>query len=202
MHENQRKAQLDSWFDELIRALDNRSVFINQSDDPVFFLVYPPLWSVTVYSMLPEWGAKLRHRSWMPEEYNVGLAVLDYLRDHPDRSTVVEFERENPQEISDVNRSLDEFLLSDGGYVVEQWVLDRIESLSGTPNGLLILSGIELLHPHLQIGRVEQRLQGRFRVPTIVLYPGMRTGSFGLRFLGFYPPDGTYRSRHIGGTRA
>lgn len=201
MHDTQRKTQLDDWFDQLIRTIDQRSVFINQSDDPVYFLVYPPLWSLTVYSMLPEWSARLRHRNWVPHEYNIGLAVLDWLRAHPDFETVLQFERDNPDALHDVNNSLSELLQHDGGYLPEQWIAAELEKLAAAPKSVLILSGIELLHPHLQIGRIEQRLQGRFSVPTVVLYPGTRTSSFGLRYLGFYPPDGTYRSRHIGGTR-
>jgi len=36
-------------------------------------------------------------------------------------------------------------------------------------------------------------------VPTIILYPGIRSGRTTLRFLGIYPEDGNYRSTHIGG---
>ena len=33
----------------------------------------------------------------------------------------------------------------------------------------------------------------------VFLYPGFRTGETKLKFLGFYPEDGNYRSVHIGG---
>jgi len=48
-------------------------------------------------------------------------------------------------------------------------------------------------------GSLEQRLQGKFTVPTVILYPGKRAGRTSLRFLGIYPEDGNYRSVHIGG---
>ena len=37
------------------------------------------------------------------------------------------------------------------------------------------------------------------KVPTVVFYPGRRSGQFGLHFLGFYPEDGNYRATLIGG---
>ena len=49
------------------------------------------------------------------------------------------------------------------------------------------------------IGAVEAQLQGQFHVPTVFLYPGVRTGKTKLKFLGFYPEDGNYRSVHVGG---
>jgi len=55
------------------------------------------------------------------------------------------------------------------------------------------------LHPFLRIGAIESQLQGQFHVPTVFLYPGVRTGKTRLRFLGFYPEDGNYRSVHVGG---
>jgi len=36
-------------------------------------------------------------------------------------------------------------------------------------------------------------------VPTVFFYPGIRTGKTRLKFLGFYPDDGNYRSVHVGG---
>lgn len=54
-------------------------------------------------------------------------------------------------------------------------------------------------HPYMRIGSIEGQLQGKFSVPTVFLYPGIRTGKTRLKFLGFYPEDGNYRSVHVGG---
>ena len=61
------------------------------------------------------------------------------------------------------------------------------------------MTDLEALHPFLRIGAIESQLQGQFHVPTVFLYPGIRTGKTRLKFLGFYPEDGNYRSVHIGG---
>ena len=67
------------------------------------------------------------------------------------------------------------------------------------PNALLLVTDLEALHPYLRIGTIEGQLSGKFCVPTVFLYPGVRTGKTKLRFLGFYPEDGNYRSVHVGG---
>jgi len=51
----------------------------------------------------------------------------------------------------------------------------------------------------MRIGAIESQLYGKFSVPTIFLYPGERTGKTRLKFMGFYPEDGNYRSVHVGG---
>jgi len=62
-----------------------------------------------------------------------------------------------------------------------------------------LVTDLEALHPFLRIGVIESQLQGKFHVPTVFLYPGIRTGKTRLKFLGFYPEDGNYRSVHVGG---
>lgn len=195
-------SQLERWFDELMHALRQRTVFVNQGDDPVYFLVYPPIASLEVYRLLPDWQKKLKHGGWTPHLFNVGMELTEFIVRHPDAEMILEHERANPADQPTVIESVRQ-LLRDGAdaIVVESWVLDQIDRASELDNGLLLLTGIELLHPYLQIGRIEQRLQGRFTVPTVVLYPGTKTSTFGLKYLGFYEPDGNYRSRHIGGTR-
>ena len=74
-----------------------------------------------------------------------------------------------------------------------------LQPLEGQHNALLLVTDLEALHPFLRIGAIESQLQGKFQVPTIFLYPGMRTGKTRLKFLGFYPEDGNYRSVHVGG---
>ena len=85
---------------------------------------------------------------------------------------------------------------------LDQWFapapLPQIHDAS-TGDPLLLVTDLEALHPYLRIGTIEGQLSGKFCVPTVFLYPGVRTGKTKLSFLGFYPEDGSYRSVHIGG---
>ena len=98
---------------------------------------------------------------------------------------------------SRTNKSLADILTADNA------LLKRLEAalqpLEGQQNALLLVTDLEALHPFLRIGAIESQLQGKFHVPTIFLYPGVRTGKTRLKFLGFYPEDGNYRSVHVGG---
>jgi hypothetical protein len=76
---------------------------------------------------------------------------------------------------------------------------ERLVALEGKPSTIMLVTDLEALHPYIRIGAIEAQLQGKFHVPTVFLYPGIRTGKTRLRFLGFYPEDGNYRSVHVGG---
>ena len=206
--------QLEQWYSELRRSLQHRSVVIDKGEDPVFFVVYPPRMTLRIYKELPSWKARLRSDGFLTRTFDLGMALESFIADHEHYPEIVEYLRDNPEEIEAARRSIADLLMKDRQRtILEDWVAAEIKEATelhgdddGSQNrasgdqGLLFLTGIEHLHPYLQIGRIEQSLQGRITCPVVVFYPGLRTSAFGLRYLGFYPADGNYRSRHIGGT--
>jgi hypothetical protein len=64
---------------------------------------------------------------------------------------------------------------------------------------VILLTEAELLHPWFRTRAIESRLHDRVKTPTVIFYPGERSGQYGLKFLGFYPLDGNYRSTLTGG---
>jgi len=56
------------------------------------------------------------------------------------------------------------------------------------------------MHPFFRAHVIESALTDKIKVPTVLLYPGRRSGQFGLHFLDFYPVDGNYRATIVGGT--
>jgi hypothetical protein len=99
--------------------------------------------------------------------------------------------------LAEINQTLENVLTQDDA--LKRRIEQKLESLRGRPKTVLFITDLEALHPYLRVGVLEQKLQGKFAVPTVILYPGVRDGKTTLRFLGFYPPDGNYRSVHIGG---
>jgi len=67
-----------------------------------------------------------------------------------------------------------------------------------SPSRVVFLVDTALLHPYFRVRTLESALHDRVKVPTIIFYPGRRSGQYGLHFLGFYPVDGNYRSTLIG----
>ena len=80
--------------------------------------------------------------------------------------------------------------------VVENAVLEAQAKLNGQTNPLLIITDLEAIHPFTRFGPVEQKVYTDLFIPLIILYPGTISGS-SLEFLGFYPQDGNYRSKHF-----
>ena len=119
------------------------------------------------------------------------------LKDDPLWSLCVMVDKSAPTDWPRTNKALADVLTNNNA------LLNRLEvalqPLEGKKNALLLVTDLEALHPFLRIGALESQLQGKFYVPTIFLYPGVRTGKTRLRFLGFYPEDGNYRSVHVGG---
>jgi hypothetical protein len=196
--------QLEQSFDDLRRALTHRSLLVDQGEDPVFFLVYNPEDSLRMYRRMGELVKALHHDGWHPRQFDLGERLEHHITGHQDYGFILQGlreDRDDPDVVAQVYQSVRQ-LLQDGpdATVVEGWVAAEIDAAAREPAGLLMIYGLELLHPYLQIGYVEQKIQGHVTCPVVVLYPGKRTSAFGLRFLGFYPPDGNYRSRHVGGT--
>jgi hypothetical protein len=102
-----------------------------------------------------------------------------------------------PLDWARTNKALADIVTSGGGLL--RCIEEALRPLEAIRNGLLLVTDLEALHPFLRIGAIESQLQGKFHVPTVFLYPGVRTGKTRLKFLGFYPEDGNYRSVHVGG---
>ena len=106
-------------------------------------------------------------------------------------------DKASPLNWSRTNKALADIVVSGGGLL--RRLEEALRRLESKPNALLLVTDLEALHPFLRIGAIESQLQGNFHVPTVFLYPGVRTGKTRLKFLGFYPEDGNYRSVHVGG---
>ena len=103
-----------------------------------------------------------------------------------------------PQEWTKTNNSLAN-ALTDPVKGLQVRLEQKLTELEDDKKALLLVTDLEALHPYMRIGSIESQLQGRFNIPTVFLYPGIRTGQTQLKFLGFYPEDGNYRSMHVGG---
>ena len=80
--------------------------------------------------------------------------------------------------------------------VIERAILAKMEAISATSKSLLLITDLECLHPYSRFGPIEQQIYADISVPLLVLYPGQLAGS-SLDFLSIYPPDGSYRSKHL-----
>jgi hypothetical protein len=189
---------LQASFKELQERLSSGGTFFsNTGDDPVIYLVFRPEEMLEVKRRLKQWTAKLKIDGWTVHKFSMAEAVHEILRGQALRDVWMESEAEAPLDFAAINATLRDALMADDA--LKNALQQKLEELSGQPHALLLVTDLEALHPYLRVGSIEQKLQGRFTVPTVFLYPGIRAGKATLKFLGIYPEDGNYRSTHIGG---
>jgi hypothetical protein len=184
-------------FDELRERIRYGRELGHASFEPIYYLVFPPEQIIEVKRQTPAWISKLNQEGWEVNTFSVAEHVWTLLKENPLWSLCVMEDKAAPLDWSRTNKSLADVLTSENGLLKR--LENALQPLEGNKNAMLLVTDLEALHPFLRIGVIESQLQGKFHVPTVFLYPGIRTGKTRLKFLGFYPEDGNYRSVHVGG---
>ena len=188
---------LEDNFSELVHRVEAGREFVDASFEPIFYLVFDPGDILEVKRKTPGWQARLENSGWNVHTFSIAKQVTDILEMAPQRKFWLAGDRKAPLEWRRTNGALANALTAQGQLQVRLEAL--LSSLEGKTNTIVLVTDLEALHPYLRIGAIESQLQGKFHVPTVFLYPGTRMGKTQLRFLGFYPEDGNYRSVHVGG---
>lgn len=190
-------SSLKADFDELRERIRHGRALGHASFEPIYYLVFSPDQILEVKRQTPAWISKLHHEGWNVHTFSIAEHIWATFKQDPLWSLCVMEDKSAPMDWPRTNKALADILAAENG------LLKRLEAalqpLEGQQNALLLATDLEALHPFLRIGAIESQLQGKFHVPTIFLYPGVRAGKTLLKFLGFYPADGNYRSVHVGG---
>ncbi len=187
-------------FEELWQRLRAGRGLTNTGDDPVYYLVFKPEQMLEIKRLQKQWAARLAKQGWTMETMSMAATVLEIFRSNELRDVWLSSPANtgcDRESVTEINKTLEDALTADE--LLKRKIEIRLNSLRGRAQTVLFITDLEALHPYLRVGVLEQKLQGKFTVPTVILYPGVRDGKTTLRFLGFYPPDGNYRSVHIGG---
>ena len=184
-------------FNELLERVRQGREFAHASFEPIYYLVFHPNQILDVKRQTPAWVAKLRNEGWEVTVFSIAENITDILANAPMRKLWLAADSKNPLDWDKTNKSLANALTKSPQ--LQSRLEVTLSSLEGRPNAIVLVTDLEALHPYLRIGAIEAQLQGKFHVPTVFLYPGVRTGKTRLKFLGFYPEDGNYRSVHVGG---
>lgn len=190
-------SSLDQDFEELRLRIKQGGGLRNTGDDPLYYLIFRPEEMLEVKRRMKQWTAKLTLDGWKVHTLSMADVIHNIIKNNDLREIWLESEKENPLDFDAINRTLSDALTA--GDALKQSVLEKIHEAAKEDNGLLLIADLEALHPYMRIGSIEQKLQGKINVTTIILYPGKRTGRTTLKFLGIYQEDGNYRSIHIGG---
>lgn len=166
--------------------------------DPFFHFVHRPEETGELMRALPRWRARLEEDGWRVQICSLAemmWRVIDasgrwdaWIEVEPDSSTT-----ETNDAVGDALRTKE----GSGQPGLAPAILDVVSRQPA--GGLLLLTDAALLHPFFRVRTIESLVHDRVASPTVLFYPGTRTGQFGLRFLGFYSEDANYRSSIIGG---
>ena len=187
---------LNADFQELMERIRGGREYGHASFEPIYYLVFPPHRILEVKRSLPAWEARLKNSGWEVHRFSMAEHVEEIVAEAPQRDIWIRADRKDPQNWRKTNESL-AGVLQNGG--LRERLGELLDGLKGHDKAMVLVTDLEALHPYMRIGMIEGELYGRFRVPTVILYPGERTGKSRLKFLGFYHEDGNYRSVHIGG---
>ncbi len=183
-------------FDELRQRIRHGRRIDCAGDDPVYYLVFDPRLMLAVKKRTKAWKAKLELEGWKVHVFSMADAANEILTNHPYRELWLLSEKDDPLDFESVAQTLTDALTAKDA--LKAMLEEKLQSLAGEEQSVLFVTDLEALHPYLRVGAIEQRLQGKFAAPAIILYPGKRKGRTNLKFLGIYPEDGNYRSIHIG----
>jgi hypothetical protein len=184
-------------FDELCERIRSGRELGHASFEPIYYLIFSPEQILEVKRQTPAWVSKIHQEGWDVHSFSIAENLWRLLMDDPLWSLCLMEDKAAPLDWSRTNKALADIVTSGGGLL--RALEDALRPLEGNSNALLLVTDLEALHPFLRIGAIESQLQGKFHVPTVFFYPGTRTGKTRLKFLGFYPEDGNYRSVHVGG---
>jgi hypothetical protein len=184
-------------FTELRRQLKSGIAATRQTGfDPVYYLVFPASEILQAKRELPRILAQLKLDGYTPHVFSLTDVLNNWFQEHSRRPLWQKGLESSGQDRELFRKQFSSVLES--SEVLSEKVREKIDEIGGDPQAILILTDLESLHPFLHISGVEQQLVGKFKVPTIVLYPGVRGGAYSLRFLGIHQENANYRSIHIG----
>lgn len=190
-------SSLKADFNELMERIRYGRELSHASFEPIYYLVFHPSKILEVKRQMSAWKAKLRNEGWDVHNFLILTHIEDILQNAPQRKFWIQADERAPVNWEKTNQSLANALTNNSA--LQSRLENQLAELEGNKNAILLVTELEALHPYLRIGAIESKLQGRFTVPTVFFYPGIRTGKTRLKFLGFYPEDGNYRSVHVGG---
>lgn len=185
-------------FDELMERVRQGRDVGHASFEPVYYLVFPPGEILEVKRSMPAWIARLRNEGWEVTRFSMAEHIAAILSESRLRKRWLDGDRKAPLDWQKTNDSL-AYAVTNGSNALQVRLKAQLDALHGQSQAILLVTDLEALHAYTRIGVIEGQLYGSFTTPTIFFYPGERTGKSRLRFLGFYPEDGNYRSVHVGG---
>ena len=184
---------LDNVFNQLIERIQEPDALNPAKSDPVYYFAYPPEFMLDLKKRLPRWISKICEAGFEVQRISLADILWEIIDTSGRWNDWLELEGE--ADTDEINEAVRDVLRQGNRFV------DRVAgAIEAAPEGtVILLTEAELLHPYFRTRTIESRLHDKVKTPTVIFYPGRRSGQYGLHFLDFYPVDGNYRSTLLGG---
>lgn len=179
---------------QIIKNLDSPHTSEHSGDKNIFYLTFPFDAILEIKKYKETLISLLKHSNYNVTTLSIGNVVQDFIKNNPRRNNWVDFSKvEYKIEMTDFFKGIGSAIIENK--IIENAILEKQNEIKGKSKPLLLLTDLEGIHPFTRFGPVEQNIYNSVEIPIVILYPGELSGS-SLDFLGFYPPDGNYRSKH------
>lgn len=186
---------LTTKFKEALKWLETPHTGQHVGDKQIIYLTFDVSEIQQVKKLTPQWVKVAAHAGYKLEILSVAKVLNQFFAENPNRESWFEFD--NAQEKWELEELFQDLGANvKNNQVIQKAILEAQEQLKNKPQTVLLVTDLEALHPFSRFGPIEQSIYNQVEMPMIVLYPGKKSGS-ALKFLGFYPEDGNYRSKHI-----
>jgi len=184
---------LDETFDSLVEHLQHPESLNPAKSDPFFYFVHDPAETLAVKQKLSVWRSVLGNEGWTVDIVSLSKLIWDIVNKSGRWDEWLGLERDSDPEA--MNEAISDVLRSDNA-LVESLAKHIRQERDRT---LVFVTDVAALHPYFRARSLESGLHDQVKVPTVLFYPGRRSGQYGLHFLGFYEFDGNYRATLLGG---
>lgn len=184
---------LDETFAALVTHLRQPEALNPAKSDPFFYFVHDPTETLQVKQKIGIWSAQLKNEGWTVEHVSLAKLLWKIVGASGRWDEWLELEPEAEPEA--MNEAIRNVLRTDNV------LIDSLAQYVGQerPRTIVFVTDTVALHPYFRARALEGGLHDRVKVPTVIFYPGHRSGQYGLHFLGFYEFDGNYRATLLGG---
>jgi len=187
---------LDNKFKMILEYLETSNPNHFAGDKLICYLTYAPSLTIEVKRKVPSWVSLAKGYEFNCSVLSMASILNEFFRNNPRRSGWM-----IPDSSSSYSEVIDFYKKDLGSMIIEQKVIETAilkeqDKIKSSPKPVLLLTDLEAIHPYTRFGPIEQKIYTEIEIPIIILYPGKLSGS-SLEFLGFYPPDGNYRSKHF-----
>ncbi len=185
---------IDKRYKELLNSLVEPKTYDHSGDKTICYLTFDKDDMIKIKRNLNQvWIDLAKNKGLNVEVLSLHKVLADFFKKDDYRIEAGEDASENEEETKDVYDDLGENLKNQN--IIENAILKAQEKVN-KKNGVLFITDLEAIHPFTRFGPIEQSIYNKVEVPMVIFYPGERSGT-ALKFLGFYPEDGNYRSKHF-----